>query len=253
MPDVLVQALAQPGLYWILTAALAAGLVRGFSGFGTAMVYLPIAGTFLSPFAALTTMLVMDFFGPLPNVPRALRDRHPGDMSRLIMGLVIALPLGVLVLTYVPTEVFRYAVSLIALTLLVLLISGFRYRGALTPRLITGTGMLGGFLGGSTGLPGPPVIMLYMASTHPAHVVRATLMLYLLAVDVMMVGLFWLYDRLEPGFLMLGFCVMVPYLIGNVLGGWLFRPGYEKTYRGIAYLVIAISAVMGLPFWTNGG
>ncbi|MEM7521197.1 MAG: sulfite exporter TauE/SafE family protein [Pseudomonadota bacterium] len=249
MPELWSQALAQPGLIWLLGAALAAGLVRGFSGFGTAMVYLPVAGTFLGPFAALTTLLVMDLFGPLPNVPRALRDRHPGDMSRLVLGLVIALPIGVLVLAQVPAEAFRYAVSLIALALLVLLISGYRYRGALTPRLITGTGMLGGFLGGSTGLPGPPVIMLYMASTHPAHVVRATLMLYLVAVDVLMLGIFWLYDRLEPGNLVLGFCVMVPYLLGNILGGWLFRPGQEKIYRGIAYLVIALSAIIGLPFW----
>ena len=147
MPELWSQALAQPGLIWLLGAALVAGLVRGFSGFGTAMVYLPVAGTFLDPFAALTTLLVMDLIGPLPNVPRALRDRHPGDMSRLTLGLIIALPIGVLVLTQVPVEAFRYGVSLIALALLVLLISGYRYRGALTPRLITGTGMLGRFPG----------------------------------------------------------------------------------------------------------
>lgn len=217
------------------------------------MVYLPVAGSYLGPFAALTTLLVMDFFGPLPNVPGALRSKHPGDMSRLILGLVIALPLGVLVLTQVPAELFRYGVSLIALLLLVLLMSGYRYRGTLTPRLITGTGMLGGFLGGSTGLPGPPVIMLYMASTHPAHVIRATLMLYLLSFDIMMVAVFLAFDRLETSFLLLGFCVMVPYLIGNILGGWLFRPGLEGIYRGIAYLIIAISAVIGLPIWDKGG
>lgn len=249
MPELLSQALAQPGLIWLLGAAFIAGLVRGFSGFGTAMVYLPVAGAFLGPFAALTTLLVMDLIGPLPNVPRALRDRHPGDMSRLVLGLVIALPLGVLVLAQVPVEVFRYAVSLIALALLLLLISGYRYRGALTPRLITGTGMLGGFLGGSTGLPGPPVIMLYMASPHPAHVIRATLMLYLVAVDLLMLSIFWVYDRLETGNLVLGFCVMLPYLLGNILGGVLFRPGQERIYRAIAYMVIALSAIIGLPIW----
>lgn len=249
MPDFLAQTLAQPGLGWLLTVALIAGLVRGFSGFGTAMVYLPVASGYLTPFAALTTLLIMDLLGPLPNVPGALRDRHPGDMSRLIGGLIIALPLGVLTLSLLPVEVFRYAVSLIALTLLVLLIAGFRYRGALTGRMIFGTGAMGGFLGGSTGLPGPPVIMVYMASQHPAQVVRATLMLYLLSVDVLMLGIFWAFDRLEVAAVALGFAVMVPYLLGNILGGLLFRPGLEKSYRATAYLIIAISALTGLPFW----
>ena len=45
-----------------------AGLVRGFSGFGTAMIYLPVASQFLTPFEALITLMVMDFFGPLPLV-----------------------------------------------------------------------------------------------------------------------------------------------------------------------------------------
>ena len=34
------------GFYWILTAAFVAGVVRGFSGFGSAMVFLPLAGQF---------------------------------------------------------------------------------------------------------------------------------------------------------------------------------------------------------------
>ncbi len=249
MPDLITQALAQPGLGWLIGAALVAGVVRGFAGFGTAMVYLPMAGSFLSPFAALTTLIVMDLIGPLPNVPRALRDRHRGDISKLFLGLIVALPVGVLTLSYVPTEVFRYAVSLIALVLLGLLITGFRYRGTLGPRTIVGTGMLGGFLGGSTGLPGPPVIMVYMASQHPATVVRATLMLYLIAVDTLMLSVFWLYGRLEAQLLVLGFVVMVPYLLGNVVGGALFQAEYETLYRRVAYGIIAISAVLGLPIW----
>ncbi len=251
MPDLITQALAAPGLGWLVAAALIAGIVRGFAGFGTAMVYLPIAGSFLSPFAALTTLIVMDLIGPLPNVPRALRDRHPGDISKLFAGLIVALPLGVLTLSLLPVEVFRYAVSIIALALLVLLITGFRYQGVLGPKTIVGTGMLGGFLGGSTGLPGPPVIMVYMASQHPAAVVRATLMLYLLAVDALMLIVFWLYGRLDLQFLLLGFVVMVPYLFGNVVGGALFRAEYERLYRWVAYAIIAVSAVLGLPLWES--
>jgi uncharacterized membrane protein YfcA len=249
MPDILAQALAHPGLAWLAAAAGIAGIVRGFSGFGTAMVYMPVAGQILDPFSALVTLTLMDVIGPLPNVPRALRDGHRRDILRLCAGLVIALPAGLWLLGLIEPMHFRYTVSVITLGLLVLLIAGVRYRGILRHWMIYGTGMLGGFLGGLTGLAGPPVIMLYMASAHPPRVIRANLMLYLLGVDMLMVGVLWFMGRLEPSAVVIGLLLALPYLAGNVLGGVLFRPRYEPFYRRVAYAVIAASALSGMPFF----
>ncbi|WP_428545998.1 TSUP family transporter [Profundibacter sp.] len=172
----LTEAVAIDGFWLLVTAAAVAGLVRGFSGFGTAMVYLPVAGQILTPFQALTTLMVMDLIGPLPNIPAAIRTGHKRDILRLSASTLVALPLGVLVLGLIAPEVFRYGVSLISLLLLVLLMAGVRYHGTLRPPMVYGTGAVGGFLAGSVGLPGPPVIMLYMASPNPSEVIRANIM-----------------------------------------------------------------------------
>jgi len=247
MPDILAPALAVPGLGWLAAVALLAGIVRGFSGFGTAMVYMPVAGQMLSPVAALVSLVIMDAIGPLAHVPRALRQVERGDLLRLCAGLAVALPAGLWVLTRLPAEAFRYGVSLISLLLLVLLVRGWRYHGRLTRGLVVGTGMLGGALGGATGLTGPPVIMLYMSASLPARVVRATLMLYLIAADALMVGVLGATGRLTPVALGVGVLMLVPYIAGNLLGGWLFRPEREALYRWVAYGIIAVSAIMGLP------
>jgi len=247
MPDPFWAALGQPGLVWLVIAAATAGVVRGFSGFGTAMVFLPVAGQVLSPVAALVALSVMDLFGPLPNVPRALRDAHRGDVLRLCAGLVVALPLGLLVLTSVAPEVFRYGVSVISLLLLVLLVLGWRYRGVLRAWMIYLMGMVGGFMFGAVGLPGPPVIMVYMASPLPPPVVRANLMLYLLGADALMVAFLGISGRLEVAAIWTGVVVTLPYLAGNILGGWLFQPAYERFYRWAAYAIIVVSALSGLP------
>lgn len=249
MPDLIASVTATPGLMWLLIAALVAGIVRGFSGFGTAMIYLPVAGQFLSPFEALTTMVVMDMIGPLPNVPRSIRDGHPRDVMRMAAGMMVALPLGVFALTQVAPEVFRYGVSLVTLILLALLVSGLRYHGTLTRPMIYGSGALSGLLAGSVGLAGPPVIMLYMASARAAHVVRANLMLYLILADIMMLLVMAAFGQLIGSAIGLGLMVAVPYLIGNMTGAWMFRPGAERVYRSVAYLIIAVSALSGLPFF----
>ena len=65
MPEALLLAWETPGLWFLACGALAAGLARGFTGFGTAMVYLPIAAQVLGPFEALTTLIVKDLVDPL--------------------------------------------------------------------------------------------------------------------------------------------------------------------------------------------
>ena len=249
MPETFAAALATEGLLFLAVGAFLAGIVRGFTGFGTAMVFMPIAAQFLGPFEALTAMLVMDLVAPLMHVPRALRDGQPKDVVRLGVGALLAVPMGVFLLTLVQPETFRWGVSVTSFVLLVLLISGVRYRGILTRKLIYIAGGFGGFFAGSVGLPGPPVIMLYMASTLPVSAVRANLMLYLILADLILVGVLWAGGLLVFAALAAGALMILPYLAGNWGGAALFRPQAEKIYRWVAYIIIACAAISGLPIW----
>ncbi|SHG58467.1 sulfite exporter TauE/SafE family protein [Cognatishimia maritima] len=228
-------------------AAFLASLVRGFSGFGSGLIYVPIAAQVLTPFQTLTTMVIFDLLGPIPLIRPAFRDCDKQDLMRLLAGLVVALPIGLFTLTLVAPEVFRYAVSLIAFFMLVCLIFGLRYRGTLSPPLIYGTGGLSGFCQGVAGLPGPPVILLYMASTLPAQSIRANTFLFLFATDVVLLPMLAVFGRLDSSTILLGIALILPTLTGSLIGARIFNPRYEKIYRSVAYTVIALSALSGLP------
>jgi len=249
MHDAISLALIFDGLWFLAIGSVLAGIVRGFTGFGTALVYLPFAGQVLGPFAAISSLVIMDLIGPLIHVPRALRDGHPGDVLRLAFGALLAVPLGVWVLSLVHEDVFRWAVSILALVLLAGLVLGLRYRGQLSKPMIFGTGALGGFMAGSVGIPGPPIIFLYMASSLPPQVIRANNMLYLILADLIIIGMFWISGFLVPSALYIGALMIAPYLLGNLIGGKLFKPELEHVYRVAAYVIIAGSALMGLPIW----
>jgi len=249
MPEFLASALSTEGLMWIAFAALLAGLVRGFAGFGTAMIFLPIAGQFLSPVEVILVLTIMDCLGPLPAVPKAAKEADWPDLRRLLIALILSLPIGIWLLLSVAPEVFRYTVSIISLLLLCALIFGLRYQGRLGPKKVYGVGALSGILGGAAGLPGPPVILLYMASTHAPYVIRATNMMFLFSYDLILMSLFSFQGLFTSQALALGLLLAVPMLLGTMLGSWLFRPEYEKVYRTAAYIIIAVAAVRGLPIW----
>ena len=79
--------------------------------------------------------------------------------------------------------------------------------------------------------------------------IRATILLFLLAYDVMLVGYMGAFGRLQWSFLLFGLAMSVPNMIGNWVGGLLFDPDKERLYRGVAYILIAATALSGLPFW----
>lgn len=246
MPETLTQVLALPGLGWLVAAAFIAGTVRGFSGFGTGLVYMPVAAQVLPPFWAILSILVMDIVGPVPNLPSAFRTADRGDLARLVSATAITLPVGLWLLGFVAPGVFAIGVSILALATLVCLMSGLRYRGPVGGRLVLGTGALAGLLGGLTGLPGPPVILLYLASDRPTAVVRAATMAYLFMYDLLVMVIMAVKGALALVPLTVGGVLILPNLAGNVLGAALYRPGHDRLYRGVAYGVIAVSALSGL-------
>jgi uncharacterized protein len=248
----LQHSLLTPELLILACAALTAGTVRGFAGFGTALIYLPIAGMFLDPVSAIITLAVMDAFGPMPMLRRAAPDTHRKDLTRLVVGTVLALPFCLAALFVIDPVVFRTIVSAVSVLMLCVLVFGWRYSGTMRPLTVAGTGAAAGFLGGLAGIPGPPVIFAYMASPHPARVIRANMTLYLFFYDWIILGMMLVAGRLAPGPLLIGLLLVIPNMAGNLLGTALFIPEHERLYRGIAYALILGAALAGLPFWGMG-
>ncbi len=239
-------------LSWLLIGVLCAGIVRGFSGFGTAMIYLPFAASQLPPVWALTSLVIMDLIGPVTLIPKTIKDTYKPDLVKLGVGALIACPVGVWLLGYFNPEHFRYVVSILTLILLALLIGNFRYSGRLNGRIIVATGGLGGFLCGLAGLPGPPVILLYLASSLPPITIRANLFIYLILADLLLLSIFGIRGLMDSTAVVIGLLITAPYLAALWIGTILFNPARERVYRTVAYLVIALSAVRGLPLWNIG-
>ncbi|MGJ8545720.1 MAG: sulfite exporter TauE/SafE family protein [Sulfitobacter sp.] len=249
MPDLLTSLWQLDGLLWLVLAVIIAGLVRGFAGFGSAMIIMPVASSVLAPVEAVIFLICAELLGPLPNLPAAWREGAPRDVGLLMIGAVIGLPFGLWGLSAMDPAPFGWLVSGAVITLLLLTASGWRFKGDLTRPLTIVTGSLGGFMTGFMGIPGPPVIMLYMASRLPIAVIRANFLLYLLALDVLLVPLLMAAGMMVWKAALLGLLIGVPNLIANAIGAKLFNPQAEGTFRTVAYLVIAASAVIGLPLW----
>lgn len=251
MPDTLVQALAAPGLGWLCLTIALAGLVRGFTGFGTALIVVPVAGIFLAPQEVIVVIALTGVASTFVLLPRAIRQSDRTDVSVLILAALITAPLGLWLMLQLDEVVVRWCVALVAGGTLVALIAGWRYAGKVTRKTLMPVGGAAGVIGGMTGLTGPAVVLFYLTGPSPAQSVRANTILFLASLDVVLLVNLYLRDAVTLPLVLYAAILAIPYFVTSLIGQALFRPDYERVYRGLAYSVIALAVVTGLPAWAN--
>ena len=113
---------------WIAAAAVLAGIVRGFSGFGTAMVYMPVASALYEPKIAVVQLFIFDVVATLPLLVGAWRRCTWREIVPLLAGSALGVPVGVQLLLVVDPIVLRWLISITVLTILVIMASGCATR-----------------------------------------------------------------------------------------------------------------------------
>ena len=84
----------------VLAASLLAGVVRGYTGFGAAMVFMPIASASLGPAAAIAVLWLVDTLMQLPMVARARKLAGYREIRLLLPGALAGAPVGALILAW---------------------------------------------------------------------------------------------------------------------------------------------------------
>lgn len=249
MPEALAAAIAAPGLFWLVAAALAAGTLYGFAGFGAALLFMPVAARVTDPLTAVPSFALAALASVVTVLPGAWAacDRRA---SLWVAGVALLfLPLGVLVLRFGDPVALRWGVSAVVLLTLAALLAGWRYTFTPGVPAWMGVGAGVGFLGGSTGLNGPPLILFQLGGQDSAARTRANTIVPLTITTIAVLPVLVLQGALPFSTVVSGALLFPAYAVGTLVGRRLFDPDRAGLYRMVAYAVIAASALIGLPLF----
>jgi len=234
---------------WLTLASVLAGLVRGFSGFGAAMIFLPLAGVVVPPAVAVPLLFAADNLATLHITVPAFRRCTWSEILPLAAGATLTIPLGVLLLVSVDPETMRWAISLLILAAVALLASGWRLRRALSPAGTAAVGGLTGLAGGAASLYGPPMILFWLGGPSAAAQVRENIYAVFGLLSVVAGITQWLNGLLSATVLREALFLLPVYVLGTTVGARLFGRASEAQYRWAALGLCALVAVAGLPLW----
>ncbi|MEX2630745.1 MAG: sulfite exporter TauE/SafE family protein [Tistlia sp.] len=241
MPELL-----DPTLAFACALVALAAVVRGFSGFGSAMIVMPGLSLIYPPVEALIVFALIETATTLQLLPQGLRDADRRRVLPLALGATLCLPLGWQVIVAVEPETMRRAIGAVVLLLVALLALGWRYRGALGRGRIFAVGCASGLLAGSTGMAGPPVILMLMSTPGSAAQVRGSLILFFAWIGLVLLAIFALDGRFDQAALLRAAVLLPFYLAGTWAGMRLFRRSGERHFRWAALVILAAVGLAAL-------
>ncbi len=234
---------------WAILAAAMAGLVRGFSGFGAALIFIPLGGALYDPKVAVLILWVIDAVATAPYLPYHIRRAYWPEVIPLLIGSVLALPLGVWVLVHGDPVPLRWAVCGTVLVSTIALASGWRYQRLPSPAMSLSVGGIAGFSNGAVGIGGPPLVLFWLGGRSNSAQTRSNIFAYFALSSVITLALYLWQGIFTLPILAVGIALLPAYGIPLLLGDRLFRRSTDTWFRRIAFWICAAAAVMGLPLW----
>jgi uncharacterized membrane protein YfcA len=235
----------------LLASAFLAGLARGLSGFGAALIFMPLASAIIGPALAAPLLLVVDAVMATAMIPAAWSRADRRDVGFMTLGAAIGIPAGTFILAWTDPLVVRWAIVTVVGMLLAVLASGWRYHGQPSPAATVGVGSVSGVFTGVAQIGGPPVVVYWLGGTIPSAVVRANMVLYFAASTVLTGSSYLIGGLITQPVFVLALSTGPLYGLGLYCGSRLFGIASEIAFRRICYGLIAVAAVIGLPIFDN--
>jgi uncharacterized protein len=231
----------------ICAIAFVSGTARGFSGFGSALIFMPLASSVAPPPLVAAVLLIIDIVAAAPLIPNAWRHADRKAVAIMALGALVGTPLGTYALTQLDPLTTRWIISVFVFALLLLLISGWRYRGKDHMPVAVGIGGLSGFCSGLAQTGGPPIVAYWLGRPIVPVVARANILAFFAASDIFSAASYSLAGLVTPAAIKFSLVVGPAYAIGVLLGATLFGKASEVLFRAMCYVLIALAALIGLP------
>lgn len=221
-----------------------AAYVRGLTGFGMAIILVPLLGLIMPPGEAVVLSILLQLLiGPVGiRVIVADADRATAwPIGLLAMALT---PLGMVALDHTPADLARLLITLAAVAAFVAVLLPKQAEGHRPGKFaVAGTGIASGILTGFAAMPGPPVVPFYLRRRVEPRVARASmLMIFFMTAIAGTLAALWL-GIASWRLLIVSLILFAPMWLGNRVGARHFGRVAPHIWQAMVALVLGVAAV----------
>ncbi|MFZ2287232.1 MAG: sulfite exporter TauE/SafE family protein [Bacteroidales bacterium] len=223
-----------------------ASVVRGFTGFGLALVAVPLI-QFLMPVTDTAVFIALiNFIFSVLYYRRSKTIVKGQPLGTMALWTGIGVAAGTVILKFVNPAVIQLIWGVLIIFIVVALVRGLALNIRSDRMAMTLSGLFGGVLAGATGITGPPVAIILSSMKTPKEKFNAVISIFIFfAVSYALV--FYLVSGLmRAETLWLALCCVPALLAGLYTGDRLVSRISQNAFTTVVYVVLVIMGILTL-------
>ena len=257
MLEALIEPLSPGGLVLLAGTVLLAGFIRGFVGFGAALIIVMVLSVSLGPLAAVPIVVLSGLPSMVQLLPNAVRFAERPFVIPFGLASFVAAPIGAWVLVSVDPAVMKMATSSFVLAMVVMLHRGWRLARRPGRAVLLGAGAAAGFVQGAASVGGPPAAVIALSSMGSPQRQRANVIGAVTALNICALIPFWLYGLFIREVIVISLAIIPFYAGATWVGARFFSRYGHRHFRNAALLTLAVIGILTLALavrdYVNGG
>ena len=230
-----------------LLAVFLAGLNRGFTGFGSGLVLVPILSMIYNPLFAVVVVTILELIPSIQLLPNSIKHCQWRSVLPMALTGLVTVPVGVSLLAITNEQVMKLFIAILILLSVSILYfkpgnsthTPIRKQSSFFKKQVVTAGGLSGLLSGATGLGGVPVILYYLSSHTAAVCVRSSMIVFLSITSLISFLTFLFKDLITNQIVTFSILVLPVFVIAIWLGGKMFNRASEQSFRNFTLVLLA--------------
>ena len=222
------------------------GVLRGFLGFGPALLTIPMLAYIYSPTEALVIHIIMEIPSTLFLLPSALKFSQKRAILPIFLAMISFIPVGMYLVVVLDPEIIRRVISIIVLLLVLMLASGWEFKSFIGYKSMIMSGVVGGFIQGIAGIGGAPIVTVLLARNDSEDVSRGNILFLMGAIVVFSIISQSLYGLMSIELIALGFFASPVYIFATYLGSKFYFSKGKNFFKRVALVFLSIIAITTL-------
>lgn len=229
-------------LVGIAGAMAIAAFVQSISGFGLALLSVPLMSLFAD---VRLSVVVVNLIGLVTTSAQAWKEKEHADAPlaiRVTVAAIIGMPLGLVAFLFMSETYLKIGLGIVVLFVTFLLMRGFTLRSA-SRSADWWLGGASGALSTSVGTNGPPLVFLFQARQMPQEIFRATISRVFILSNIVTVTIFAIAGKITQDSIIAA-VVSLPILVIAISAGfWTRRFVNQQRFRILVLTLLVISGM----------
>ncbi|MDC0181436.1 sulfite exporter TauE/SafE family protein [Candidatus Thioglobus sp.] len=238
-----------PDNYFLIAlVVIFSGFLRGFIGFGSGLIMIPILSYFYSPVFAMVFNIVIEIPATIYLTFVGIKKSNLREITPMMFTMMLTIPFGTIFLVSVDEQIIRTLMSLLLIFFVILIATGWRIKSTITKYVLVLGGAISGLMQGATGMGGPPYVTVLLSKNDSDDVARANILVITSGLVISAIISLYYFGLFTKDILLTGAISAPIYVFATYIGTKFFNYSGNKYFRNsslIALGVVGLATLIG--------